>query len=288
MMSIKHKILIVEDDQKLAVLYKEYLEQFEFSVSLTHDGKEGESFIKDHNPDLVILDLMLPLLDGLGVCRNVRQNYSGFILMLTAIDDDLDQVAAIEVGVDDYISKPVQMRVLMARIRMLLRRQKGLNIDLSNSNSEMNFDVSAMLHNNTLDVVSEIVSETVMEGSTIDNVLEQRMRPNKILPVHKTMVFAQLMLDFGKRRVSLNQQLVDLTDGEFDLLWLLACHAEQILSRDFLMKTLRGVEYDGLNRSMDTRIVSLRKKIGDNTSKPFRILTVRGKGYMFMPDAWTD
>lgn len=120
----KHSILVVEDDRKLAGFIKSYLEQYEFSVGLVHNGLEGIEVIKAQQPALVVLDLMLPGTDGLNVCRQVRPDYRGFILMLTAVEENMDQVAAIELRVDDYVVKPIQLRVLLARARMLLRRER--------------------------------------------------------------------------------------------------------------------------------------------------------------------
>lgn len=124
--SVKIKeVLLVEDDLPLAGLISEYLGQNGFSVNQVHAGDEAVSVIVAAQPDLVVLDLMLPGLDGLSVCREVRPHYSGPILMLTAREDDMDQVAGLEMGADDYVKKPVEPRVLLARIRALLRRTEG-------------------------------------------------------------------------------------------------------------------------------------------------------------------
>ncbi|WP_300667982.1 response regulator [Desulfoluna sp.] len=125
------EILLVEDDLPLAGLIRDYLIQNGFGVEVVSAGDEAVSVIIESRPDLVILDLMLPGLDGLSVCREVRPHYPGPILMLTAREDDMDQVAGLEMGADDYVKKPVEPRVLLARIRALLRRT-----DVSVSNSE--------------------------------------------------------------------------------------------------------------------------------------------------------
>lgn len=118
------KILIVEDDQRLAELTREYLEGNGFAVSIEADGARAVERIVGEQPDLVVLDLMLPGLDGLSVCREVRGRYDGPILMLTARADDMDQVLGLEMGADDYVCKPVRPRVLLARVRALLRRRE--------------------------------------------------------------------------------------------------------------------------------------------------------------------
>src|SRR5574343_1009290 len=116
------RILLVEDDERLAELTAEYLSKNDFSVSIEPRGDTAEARILEEQPDLVILDVMLPGKDGLEVCRDVRPAYRGVILMLTARDEDFDQILGLEMGADDYIAKPVQPRVLLARIKALLRR----------------------------------------------------------------------------------------------------------------------------------------------------------------------
>lgn len=246
----KHSILVVEDDSKLAGFIKSYLEQYEFSVGLVHNGLEGIEVIKAQQPALVILDLMLPGTDGLNVCRQVRSDYRGFILMLTAVEENMDQVAAIELGVDDYVVKPIQLRVLLARDRMLLRREReGSNNASFNTSAN---DSSAPLPRRHSDQL------------TFDLLTIQKKQ--------QTALFAE--------------QDLNLSVAEFELFWLLASHPEEVMSRESLIKELRGLDYDGQDRSIDTRIVGIRKKIGDNTARPSKIITVRNKGYLFVPDAW--
>ena len=116
------RILLVEDDERLAELTAEYLTKNDLQVSIEPRGDTAEGRILAEQPDLVILDVMLPGKDGFAVCRAVRQQYRGVILMLTARDEDFDQILGLEMGADDYIAKPVQPRVLLARIKALLRR----------------------------------------------------------------------------------------------------------------------------------------------------------------------
>lgn len=117
-----HKLLIVEDDESLASLLQEYLQRHGFIVSLLYKGSRTLETVLETGPDLVILDLMLPDVNGLDVCRELRASWRGPILMLTAMKDDADIVVGLEVGADDYVGKPVTPRVLLARIRALLRR----------------------------------------------------------------------------------------------------------------------------------------------------------------------
>ncbi|WP_428475395.1 response regulator [Photobacterium profundum] len=228
------KLVIVEDDVKLQVMLKDYLLKQRFDVTVVGGGNEAPEVILRVQPDIVLLDLMLPGLDGLTICRQIRDQFRGKILMLTASDDDFDHVAALETGMDDFVSKPVKPRVLLARIRMLLRR--GNNV--------------------------EVVSN------------------------HNVLSFGQLTLNKVRRSCELSGISVGMTDSEFDLLQLLASSAEEVLSRDVLTKALRGIEYDGIDRTVDNKIVALRKKLGDYGLPPRKIITVRGKGYLFVPDAW--
>ncbi|SNX50245.1 Transcriptional regulatory protein RstA [Vibrio thalassae] len=180
---------------------------------------------------------MLPGEDGLSICRQIRSDFNGKVMMLTASDDDFDHVAALEIGADDFVTKPIRPRMLLARVRMLLRRELS-----DESNSSMS--------------------------------------------AGQTLKYGTLTLQPQRKTCELDGQKVVMTDSEFDLLWLLAQSPDQALSREALTLELRGIEYDGLDRTADNKIVSLRKKLGDSSSAPKRIITVRGKGYLFVPDSW--
>lgn len=230
------RILLVEDDERLAGLTAEYLSRNDLDVAIEGRGDTAEHRIIAEQPDLVILDIMLPGKDGFEVCRAVRPSYRGVILMLTARDEDFDQILGLEMGADDYIAKPVQPRVLLARIKALLRRMLG-------------------------------------SGETTTGTTEEK-------------VFGQFRISQATRTASLAAQSIDLTTAEFDLLWLLASHAGNVLSRDDLLQELRGIGFDGLDRSIDARISRLRKKLNDDPDNPTRIKTVRGKGYLFSKHDW--
>ncbi|MFT6858982.1 MAG: two-component system response regulator RstA, partial [Thalassolituus oleivorans] len=156
------RILIVEDDERLAALTKDYLESNGLKVSIEGDGSRAIERIKTEQPDLVVLDLMLPGEDGLAVCRIVRPYYKGPILMLTARTEDLDQVLGLEMGADDYVAKPVRPRVLLARIRALLRRVTdgpGEEVAVSGSENRLTFGNL---------VVDSAMREAWLEGQSID------------------------------------------------------------------------------------------------------------------------
>lgn len=230
------RILLVEDDERLAQLTAEYLTRNDLAVDIEARGDRAEERILAEQPDLVILDVMLPGKDGFEVCRGVRARYRGVILMLTARDEDFDQILGLELGADDYIAKPVQPRVLLARIKALLRRLPG-------------------------------------PGDAGAESTEQ-------------MTFGQFAISQSTRTATLAGAPIDLTTAEFDLLWLLATHAGNVLSRDDLLQELRGIGFDGLDRSIDARISRLRKKLNDDPENPTRIKTVRGKGYLFSKHDW--
>ena len=231
------RILLVEDDERLADLTAEYLRKNDYTVDIEGHGDTAEKRILDTRPDLVVLDVMLPGQDGFAVCRAVRPEYEGIILMLTARDEDIDQILGLELGADDYITKPVPPRLLLARIKALLRRATPAAGDDSQEANE-------------------------------------------------SIIFGNFRISQQTRSASLAGEAIDLTTAEFDLLWLLARHAGSILSRDDLLLQLRGIGFDGLDRSIDARISRLRRKLNDDPENPTRIKTVRGKGYLFSRHDW--
>ena len=228
------QILIVEDDQRLAELTQEYLQSNGLQVAIESDGARAAARILKEQPDLVVLDLMLPGEDGLSICRKVRGQFAGPILMLTARTDDMDEVLGLEMGADDSVCKPVRPRVLLARIRALLRRSEGGEAPVENQ---------------------------------------------------RRLEFGPLVIDSAMREAWLRGASVELTSAEFDLLWLLAANAGRILSREEIFTALRGIEYDGQDRSIDVRISRIRPKIGDDPMHPRLIKTVRSKGYLFVAEA---
>lgn len=230
-------ILLVEDDLRLADLTAEYFRQNGLSVVIESRGDRAVSRFHAVHPRIVLLDLMLPGTDGLTICRELREIFDGPILIFTARDSDIDQVIGLEAGADDYVAKPVDPMVLLARTRALLRR--------------------------------------------VASVDKQRAP-------HGDIVLGGLRISESAQEVWLNDVSVQLTTHEFELLRLLARNAGKILSRDEIFQNLRGIDYDGLDRSIDGRISKLRRKLDDNADEPARIKTVWGRGYLLVPDAWGD
>ncbi|NMP16640.1 MULTISPECIES: response regulator [unclassified Thalassotalea] len=228
------KILLVEDDRQLSDLIKDFLVSEGFHVKQEFRGDTVAKTVENFSPDLIVLDVMLPGKDGFTVCRDLRPSYSNPILMLTAKSTDFDQVLGLEIGADDYVAKPVEPRVLLARVNALLRRGQ-----LPKGGSEKAEISCGKLHVNR-----------------------------------------------NSRQVTLDTENIELTSQEFDLLWLLATRAGEVQNRDYIYKAVVGREYDGMDRSVDVRISRLRKKLHDSNETPFRIKTIWGQGYLFVPDAW--
>ena len=225
-------LLLIDDDRELTSMLSTYLQREGFEVQVANDSLQGLRKAVSGHYELLVLDVMMPGLDGISLLRQIRQHSNVPVIMLTAKGDDIDKVLGLELGADDYVAKPVQPRVLLARIRALLRRT----------------------------------------DKTVEDEVAQRIE------------FDDLVIDNGGRSVTLNGELVDFTSAEYDLLWLLASNAGRILSREDIFERLRGIEYDGQDRSIDVRISRIRPKIGDDPENPKRIKTVRSKGYLFVKE----
>ena len=218
------RILVVEDDEALSALISRYLTQAGYIVEVIHNGLEAVTSILDRQPDLVLLDLMLPGIDGIEVCKRVREQYKGFVIMLTAKSSDVSQLLGFEVGADDYVIKPVQPTILIARVKAHLRH-----------------------------------------------------RPTSQLTE------VPLKIDDSSRTVFVYGKDLKLTTSEFDLLAFLFEHQGQTLSRQELYHSLRGIDYDGLDRSIDLRVSKLRSHLRDMGLAQEVIKTVHGRGYHFVP-----
>jgi two-component system response regulator RstA len=216
----KGRVLLVEDSARLAASIRDYLERHGFEVAIEGDGAAAAGRFERVRPDLVILDLMLPGRDGLAICRDLRRLHRVPILILTAKSESIDQVLGLEMGADDYVVKPVEPRVLLARIEALLRRARG--------------------------AAAEARESRLVAGP-----------------------------------VEIDGDPVDLTTGDFDILWLLASHQGSVVTRDEILRVVRGIDYDGLDRSIDARICRLRRKLQDAGGAESMIKTVRLKGYLF-------
>lgn len=232
-------VFLVEDDLELANLVKDYFTMQGFTISLENRGDTAMEKILAAQPDLVILDIMLPGKNGLDICRELRAQTDVPVIMLTARTDEIDQIVGLEVGADDYICKPVQPRLLLARVNALLRRATS--------------------------------PDPVQKGSQRGEYQFGNLHINKI-----------------KQEVFLGEEAIEITTNELELLCLFASRADQVLSRDDLLNSLRGFGYDGLDRTVDMLVSRLRRKLKDSSSKPQKIKTVWKKGYLFVSDVWND
>lgn len=223
------RVLLVEDSARLAASIRDYLERHSFEVFIEGDGLAVAERFERLKPDLVILDLMLPGKDGLTICRELRRFDRIPILILTAKGENIDQVLGLEMGADDYVVKPVEPRVLLARVEALLRR------------------------------VRPVAAET---------------REAKLAA-------GRLTIDCARRSATIDSRAVDLTTGDFDILWLLASRQGSVVTRDEILRVVRGIDYDGLDRSIDARICRLRRKLQDAGGAESMIKTVRLRGYLF-------
>jgi DNA-binding response OmpR family regulator len=235
-------ILIVEDDRGLSDLLRTHLEAEGYSALQAFDGPSALIAVEQHRPRLIILDWMLPGMDGLAVCRRIRQKSLTPIMMLTARTEEVDQILGLEVGADDYISKPFSIRQVLARVRAMLRR--------------VEFD-------------SQLLETSASNGTT---------SPPATSPV-PPLIYGSLHVYLAEHSVKLDGQEVDLTPKEYDLLVLLTSHPGWVFKREVLLQQVWGDSYEGFDRTIDNHITRLRKKLGSMSEK---IETVWGIGYRFV------
>lgn len=218
------RLMLVEDDERLAQLTAEYLEREGYHVDIVGDGGEASREIPAQQPDLVILDVMLPGQDGLAVCRQVRPAYSGPIILLTARDQIMDEILGLEVGADDYLAKPVAPERLLARVRAHLRRIREFSGQGEGAQSDLR---------------------------SSDGPIDPRPSVDRVL-----------VLEESDREAWCQGRKLDLTRPQYDLLALFLAHPGKVLSREDISGGLRGVPYDGYSRHIDILVSGLRQAIG--------------------------
>jgi len=236
------KVLVVEDELTLRETLEYSLVRQGYDVFTAADGRAGLAEARAQRPDLIILDLMLPGLDGFEVCRILRQETPVPILMLTARADEVDKIVGLEVGADDYMTKPFSMRELMARVKAMLRRVR---------------------------LVREEVAATQPEEADGD------------LPKSEVWTFGELVIDLNRWEVRLRGKQIHLKPREFDLLVFLARNRGMVLARDLILERVWGWEYEGDSRTVSVHVRWLREKLEDDPANPVRLVTVRGVGYRF-------
>ena len=238
----KKTILIVDDEKMILNLLAHNLEKEGYNVIEATDGLEAINIAQEKKIDLILLDVMLPKLDGLSVCKRVKNMLNIPILMVTAKDDELDKILGLELGADDYITKPFNIRELLARIKANLRKY---------------------------DIVSNLEKEQKSEKSKDEN----KIKRTNILEV------GALTLDLDRFEVMVNNQIVDLTLREFEVLRFLAQEPGQVVTRETLLEKVWGYEYFGDIRTVDVTVRRIREKIENDTSNPKILITKRGVGY---------
>lgn len=228
------KILVVDDESSIVTLLQFNIEKAGFDVVTAEDGRTGYELALSEKPDLIVLDLMLPEMDGIEVCKQLRQDkVETPILMLTAKDDELDKIIGLELGADDYLTKPFSPREVVARIKAILRRSAGKAADVEPEES----------------------------------------------PKEKALHVGELKILTESYEVYLQDELLDLTPKEFELLVYLANHRGKVFSRDQLLDAVWNYDYIGETRIVDVHVSHLRDKIEADTKQPRYIKTIRGFGY---------
>jgi two-component system alkaline phosphatase synthesis response regulator PhoP len=219
------KVLLVDDEQSILDLVSAYLRPEGYEIRTATDGVAGLKLARTFKPDVVVLDIMLPEMDGIELLSQLRRESEAYVIMLTAKTEETDKVIGLSVGADDYVTKPFSPRELVARIKAALRR----------------------------------------------------MRLGRGLPDEQVFSYAHLRIDSGSRRAWMDDQEIELTTMEFDLLWALAEHPGKVLSRERLLERVWGYDYYGEIRVVDVHIGHIRGKLGNDGL----IATVRGVGYRF-------
>ena len=237
-------IVVVEDERDMNNLIRSHLEQDGHAVFQAFDGPAGLALVADQRPQLVILDWMLPGRDGLAVCREIRRHHLMPIMMLTARSEEIDRVMGLEVGADDYVVKPFSIRELVARVRSMLRR-----VALDAAMAAPGRDAAVL---------------ATSEG-------RQSLPPTPV-----PIVRGPLRIDLTERHATLDGRVLDLTRREFELLALLAANPGRAWSREFLIEQIWGHDYEGADRTVDSHVAQVRRKLG---AQGDQIVTVWGVGY---------
>ncbi len=227
----ERNILVVDDEEAIAEAVRARLESEGFGVIVAHDGPQAIVLHTEHHPDLVVLDLMLPGMDGLEVCKEIQRSTWTPVLMLTARTEEADKVAGLAVGADDYLTKPFSLRELTARVKAILRRTDRIRLAQAGPEEELRRD--------------------------------------------------GLMIDAGRRRVTVDEGEIQLTPLEFEILLALARDPGVVLSRDQLMDRVWGYRDYAGGRVVDSHVARIRRKLGEDGVEPRFIRTVHGVGYAF-------
>ncbi len=239
------RVLVVDDEPAQVAIVRSYLEAEQYEVLTAADGLAALDSVRRQHPDLVVLDVMLPGLDGVEVCRQLRQFSDAYVILLTARAEEIDKIIGLSVGADDYLTKPFSPRELVARVKAMLRRPRTTGRAAGSASGE----------------------------------------PEPPPPI----VAGELQIDLAGHAVRLRGALLSLTPREYDLLVVLASRPGRLITRDQLLQQVWGGDYYD-DHVVDSQVVNLRKKLGEDPANPEYIETVRGAGYRFKaaPRAATD
>ncbi len=232
-------ILVVDDEQPIRDMLEFNLKKEGYNIIQANDGVAAVEIALEQKPDLILLDIMLPKLDGLSVCKRVKNSLNVPIIMLTAKDEEIDKILGLELGADDYITKPFSIRELVARVKANLRK-----VDAS--------------------MIANVKPESEPE--------EEKIKTQKI-------VVGELELDLDKFEVKVRGEVIDLTLREFEVLKFLASTPGQVVTRETLLEKVWGYEYYGDIRTVDVTVRRIREKIEKDTSTPQILITKRSVGY---------
>ena len=229
-MSFKKKVLVVDDEVKILEVIKSFLESKDYMVFTAENGKQAFSIFEKENISFVILDLMLPDLSGEEICSMLRRISRVPILMLTAKVGEEDLLKGLDIGADDYLTKPFRLKELHARIEAILRRSSG-----------------------------------------------------DLVPLYRKMAFNEgdLEVDLENHSIKKSGKAVNLTPNEFKILAALIKYPNKVFTRDELISTAFGDDFEGYDRSVDSHIKNLRQKIETDSKNPVYVLTIHGIGYKF-------
>ncbi|MDO9005312.1 MAG: response regulator [Aquabacterium sp.] len=233
-------VMVVDDEPELRSLLSEYFERHQFTVRTAEDALSARALVAQAVPDVAILDINMPGENGLSLARWLRETHPGIgLVMLTTAGDSVDRIVGLELGADDYLPKPFEVRELLARVRALVRRLR-----------------------------SEVTAE---------------MAVTAVAPT-KRVRFGQCALDLDSRQLFSHDGVeIAVTASEFELLALFASHPNRPLNRDQIMEQAHNRGWDVFDRSIDLRVMRLRRKVERNPDKPEVIKTVRNVGYVFIP-----
>lgn len=234
-MTTNYNMIVVDDELDICETLADYFELHGFNVKMASNGQELKALLPDFSPHIVLLDLNMPGEDGLTLTRHLREHTRAGVIMVTAAASSVDIVVGLEMGADDYVSKPFDLRSLLARVRSVLRRT-------------------------------------------------QRELPANAAPLQDARKkVGKCLLDIEARKLWEGEQEIPLTSMEYDLLMVFMQNPNRPLSRDYLLELAHKTDADPFDRSIDSRITRMRKKIEPDPEKPTTIKTVRSVGYVFVP-----